>query len=329
MAHELEILENGDASMAYAGEVPWHGLGTKVDPNLTPYLMLKAANLNWTVDKLPLTTHRVNKKTGVVQDLIPVPGDMALVRSSDNKVLTIVSEDWEPVQNYEAFKFFNEFVFAGDMEMHTAGSLKGGTLIWALAKVKKSFSLFKGKDEVETYLLFTLPHIYGRSIDVRLTPIRVVCANTMALSLSMKSDTMVRLNHRKKFNPENVKKLLGVADYKMNTYETVAKLLASKKFTDAKVQEYFNDVFPRGVEPEEGEEKKLSRPARVAYSVLETQPGHEMGAGSWWQAFNAVTYSCDHLLGHSKDTRLTSSWYGNNRNRKVEALKKAVEFAQA
>jgi len=73
----------------------------------------------------------------------------------------------------------------------------------------------------------------------------------------------------------------------------------------------------------------LSRPAQQAYEVLETQPGAEFGAGTFWQAFNAVTYTVDHLLGHSAETRLQSAWYGQNRQRKVMALEKAVEMADA
>jgi phage/plasmid-like protein (TIGR03299 family) len=329
MAHELEMVGE-KASMAFAGEVPWHNLGTKVDPSTTPYLMLKAAGLNWNVEKLPLHAHRRNKKTEEI-DLIEVPTRQALVRSTDNKVLTIVSDDWEPVQNYEAFKFFNEFIFAGDMEMHTAGSLRGGNMVWALAKVKEQFSLFRGKDTVESYLLFSNPHEYGKSITVQFTPIRVVCANTLGLSLSMKSDTMVRLNHRKKFDADSVKRMLGIAKQKLHTYEEVAKLMASKRYNADALIEFYNTVFPTNKEFDEKDdiEDRMSRPARVAYSVLETQPGHQFGEGTWWQAFNSVTYTCDHLLGHSDDTRMNSAWYGGNRERKLRAMEKAVELAQA
>lgn len=324
MSHELEIV-NGEAQMAYAGEVPWHGLGTKVDPDLTPYQMLKAANLNWRVDKLPLTALTKNNES------IEIPNHVALVRDSDSKVMSIISGDWEPVQNEEAFRFFNEFVFAGDMEMHTAGSLFDGKRVWALAKVKESFSLFNGKDVVESYLLFTNPHEYGKSIDVRFTPIRVVCNNTLTLSLSMHADTMVRLNHRRKFDPESVKKMLGIASKKLGTYKQVAELLASKNFTEKKLIKYLDEVFPHADNQKEasGKEKVLSRPARIAHDILETQPGNELGAGSWWQAFNAVTFATDHLLGHNDATRLQSAWYGANRIRKVTALEKAVEYAKA
>ena len=138
-------------TMAYAGEVPWHGLGVEVPSDLTPDQMLEKAGLNWTVSKTPLMydvngrQYRAGKK-------------MALTRDTDNKFLDVVSEAWNPLQNSEAVDFFNDFVGAGDMEMHTAGSLNDGKMIWALAKIKgQVFEAVKG-DVVESFLLFANPH---------------------------------------------------------------------------------------------------------------------------------------------------------------------------
>ena len=325
MSHEIEFTE-GVANICWAGETPWHGLGTKVDSDLTPYQMLKAAGLNWRVRKLPMFARYTDKKTGEVTEI--ESKDVALVRSSDNKILSIISEDWEPVQNEDAFRFFNEFVQAGDMEMHTAGSLRGGNLVWGLAKVKESFEVFGG-DKIESYLLFSNPHEYGKCVDVRFTPIRVVCNNTLTLSLSLKGDRMVRLNHRRKFDADAVKKMLGIASKKLGTYKQVAELLGSKEYDDETVTQYFSEVFPTTSKKEvEEDEYLLSRPARTALEILETQPGAEFAPNTWWSAFNAVTFATDHLLGRSTDTRLNSAWYGVNRERKVTALEKAVEYAK-
>ena len=119
MAHEIEINENGTVSMAYAGETPWHGLGKRVPNDLSPEQMLVAANLDWTVERRPLFFEDAKGNRVLTQSTV-------LVRSTDEKVLTVVSDKWNPVQNIDAFNFFNEFVHAGDIEMHTAGSLKGG-----------------------------------------------------------------------------------------------------------------------------------------------------------------------------------------------------------
>ena len=315
MAHMIETI-------AYAGEVPWHGLGTKVPADLSPAQMLDKAGLNWTVEKTPAFANIGGKDVSV--------GWSALTRSSDNSILSVVSNDWNPVQNAEAFEFFDEYCRVGDMEMHTAGSLRDGQIVWGLAKVKDSFDLFKG-DQVDSYLLFTNPHKFGQCIDVRFTPIRVVCNNTLTLSLSQKSDRVVKKNHRTEFNAAEVKQTLGIATEKLAKYKEMAAFLGSKRYTEETAKQYFNTVFPViAYNKEKGPQRKdLSKSATRALEVLDTQPGARFAEGSWWQAFNAVTYLTDHEIGRSQDTRLQSAWFGANKNLKIKALETAVEFAEA
>ena len=315
MAHMVE-------TMAYAGNVPWHGLGTKVPADLSPAQMLEKAGLDWTVEKTPAFANIDGKKVSV--------GWSALTRSSDNSILSVVSNDWNPVQNHEAFEFFDEYCRIGDMEMHTAGSLRDGQIVWGLAKVKESFDLFKG-DQVDSYLLFTNPHKFGQCIDVRFTPIRVVCNNTLTLSLNQKSDRVVKKNHRREFDAAEVKQTLGIATEKLAKYKEMAQFLGSKRYTEETVKNYFNHVFPViAYNKEKGPQRKeLSKSATRALEVLDTQPGTKFAEGSWWQAFNAVTYLTDHEIGRSQDTRLQSAWFGANKNLKIKALETAVEFAEA
>lgn len=315
MSHEIEMID-GKAQMAYAGDVPWHGLGVKVLPDLTPEQMLSAAGLNWEVEKIPAFA-KINGKNVKIEREV-------LLRKNDSKILDIVTPDWNPVQNAEAFDFFNDYVMAGDMEMHTAGSLKGGQIVWGLAKVKESFELFKG-DKIDSYLLFSNFHRYGFSTDVRFTPIRVVCNNTLSLSLSSKVERMVKISHRKQFNADNVKDMLGIAKDKLKQYKEMATFLGSKKAKNEDIVTYFKRIFPvLG-----SSEKEMSRNANLALDVLDNQPGAEFARGTWWQPYNAVTYITDHLAGRSADTRLTSAWYGANKNLKLKALETAVEMAEA
>lgn len=315
MAHMIEEI-NGVAQMAYAGDVPWHGLGKKVPADLTPEQMLEAAGLDWTVEKTPTFA--------IINDEHVSTGQSALVRSSDNKILDVVSDDWVPVQNLQAFEFFNDFIAAGDMQMNTAGSLRNGQIVWALAKVNESFELFGG-DRIDSYLLFSNFHKYGFSTDVRFTPIRVVCNNTLTLSLSSAVERMVKINHRSQFNGDNVKMMLGITSDKLSKYKDMASYLGSKMYKKETLVEYFQRVFPVA----NSSEKELSRNASRALSVVEGQPGAEYAEGSWWSAFNAVTYMTDHLVGRSNDTRLSSAWYGQNKNLKTKALELAVEYADA
>jgi phage/plasmid-like protein (TIGR03299 family) len=257
MAHMIEEI-NGVAQMAYAGDVPWHGLGKKVPADLTPEQMLDAAGLNWTVEKTPTFA--------IINDEHVSTGQSALVRSSDNKILDVVSNDWVPVQNLEAFEFFNDFIAAGDMQMNTAGSLRNGQIVWALAKVNESFELFGG-DRIDSYLLFSNFHKYGFSTDVRFTPIRVVCNNTLTLSLSSTVERMVKINHRSQFNGDNVKLMLGITSEKLSNYKDMASYLGSKMYKKETLVEYFQRVFPVA----NSSEKELSRNASRALSVVEGQ----------------------------------------------------------
>lgn len=317
MAHNIEMVD-GKAQMAYVGETPWHGLGTAVPPDLTPEQMLDAAGLNWEVEKIKAYAKVGGKSIDV--------GRSALVRKSDNKILDIVSNDWNPVQNTEAFEFFNDFIAEGDMEMHTAGSLANGQIVWALAKVKDGFNLFGG-DEVESYLHFTNFHKYGFSTDVRFTPIRVVCNNTLTLSLNTKVERFVKISHRREFNGDNVKLMLGIAQEKLAKYKEMASFLGTKRYTNENMVDYFKRVFPVSGGPDA--KKELSKNAKVALSVVDTQPGADFARGSFWQLFNTVTYTADHLMGRTQDSRLTSAWYGNGRNMKTKALETAIEMANA
>lgn len=321
MAHEIEFV-NGQAQMAYAGDLPWHGLGVKVSNDLTPLQMLEAAGLNWSVEAIPAIA--------TLADGTQIEtGHSALVRNTDNRVLDVITNDWYPTQNHEAFDFFNDFIAAGEMEMHTAGSLKDGTIVWALAKVNESFEICGGRDKVDAFLHFTNPHMYGRSIDVRFTPIRVVCNNTLTLSLQSESKNKVKVSHRRQFNGDEVKETLGIAKHKLAKYKEMAQYLSEKRYTNESIVDYFSRVFPVLTQKEKAR-KDMSKSATYAMEhALEEQPGAEYGEGSWWHAFNTVTYMTDHIIGRTADSRLTSAWYGANKNLKTKALELAVEMADA
>jgi len=311
MAHEVEVI-NGVAQMAYVVQTPWHGLGKRVPADLSPDQMLVTAGLDWNVEK---------------RDIFLGDGTMldqkALVRSTDNKYLSMVSERWNPVQNQEAFEFFNDFVTVGGMEMHTAGSLKEGKMVWALAKIKDSFELFGG-DQVDNYLLFSNPHEFGKTVEVKVTPIRVVCNNTLTYALNnTASQIQVRLTHHRKFDGDLVKQALGISKEILETYRNQAEFLGSKRYTDKNVVDFFNKIFPGS------EEGKVSRKADNAAEILHTQPGAKFAEGTYWSLFNTVTYMVDHKLGRTVDSRLSSSWFGGGKNLKQEALRTALEMAEA
>jgi phage/plasmid-like protein (TIGR03299 family) len=317
MAHNLEMV-NGEAQMAYrlSKGVPWHGLGVPVDDDMTPIEMMKAAGLDWTVKK-------VQSFIEVNGEKIPT-GQQSLIRESDNKILTNVGDNWNPCQNLTAFEFFNDFVKAGDMVMDTAGSINDGRMVFAAADVRDGFTLFGG-DEVKGYLLFSNPHVYGKSIDVKFVMTRVVCNNTLSIALTEKNQPAVRLSHRNEFDAEVVKELLGISHTRVEQFKEAAEFLGSKRYNNADFERFLAKVFGTSSQ----ENKVLSRTGERALEIVETQPGANFKPGTWWNAYNAVTYLTDHELGRNADTRATSSLFGGNARRKIEALDLAVEMAEA
>lgn len=304
---------------AYTGEKPWHGLGFEVSNDLTSDEMMKAAGLDWTVSK-----HPVFASYGDQGQVIPCD-KQALIRDSDQKVLDIISDDWKPTQNQDAFDFFKEYVEAGNMTMETAGSLNGGKNVWALAKINQSFEAVKD-DVVDGYLLFSNPHRYGQAINVKHTTIRVVCWNTLswALQSSINSKFSTSINHSRIFDPVAVKNQLGIAQHQMEENKEKAIFLSSKRFNQDSLKEFVGKIFPST-----SDKVEISKPAQTVLDVMNTQPGAQFGEGSYWQMVNAVTYATDHKLGHTPDTRLNSAWFGTNERRKTQALNLALEMAKA
>jgi hypothetical protein len=137
---------------------------------------------------------------------------------------------------------------------------------------------------------------------------------------------MVKISHRKAFDPGNVKEMLGIATDKLAKYKEMAEFLGSKRAKNEDTLEYFKRIFPV---TGSSSKKEVSKNAQVALDILHTQPGANFAEGTWWQNFNTVTYMTDHIVGRSADNRLASAWYGHNKGVKTKALEVAVEMAEA
>lgn len=315
--HEVE-------TVAYAGETPWHRLGIKLTGEPSPQEIQRAAKLDWKVKKLPLTYEVGGDRH--------VSDRCALIRESDGKLLDTVSENWKPVQNDEAFAFFEDFTKASDMTMEVAGSLMGGRRVFALAKVEESFRLARAPEDVtESYLLFTNPHQYGHSVDIRFTPVRVVCMNTLTLALGQRDSAYrVSFNHARGYDKSAALKVLGLATDKLGAYRRQADFLAARRYTGDSLKQYFKEVFQPLTPPRERKDEKPKPPRNYERALLtvDNQPGHEYAPGTWWNAFNAVTYLTDHRIGRG-GTRLGTAFYGHGKTRKLKALNLALEYAKA
>ena len=335
-------------SMAYAGEVPWHGLGVQVDSNLTPKEMLVEAGLDWSVSKREIFTYD-NADPDKSEDLIMAPNHSLLVRDSDNTIFGPCGPKFIPTQNEDAFTFFKKFTDAGKMTMETAGSLKDGRQIWGLAKVDESFTL-PGDDRVLGNLLVSVSHEWGKSNEIRFTPIRVVCNNTLSMALADRTQPHFKMPHTRAFDADLIKTAedaLGLASNRMKEYKEAAEFLCTKKYTKDTVVSYIADLMQpklamqqKLLEQSKTEKTYLARatmldefqraPSKV-YEALEQQPGANLksSSGTWWGAMNAVTFVVDHKWGHDRDAAMHNAWFGARASLKTKAMTTALDYAKA
>lgn len=317
-------------TMAWANQVPWHGLGVQVKPNITPAAMLKAAKLDWEVLKS-------QKFVQLDDKMVKLDGQYALIRSTDGRVLTpSVGAKYKPVQNADTLNFFKEFCEAGKMTMETAGSLSNGQYVWALARLGKDFSVGK-EDEVRPYVLIMSPHVFGKALIMQYTPIRVVCWNTlnMALGAGLRGDgTGFRMPHSRDFKVEAevAKQVLGLASKQTEEFRAASIVLAKKKASKEKVEEFFCRVLDFDPKKDKDADGKVRTPVMLPKfrAALEHAPGAQMvtSKGTWWGALNAVTYIVDHVNGKNRQTALKNAWLGNHANTKRTALDLAIEYAK-
>lgn len=320
MAHEVE-------TMAYAGAVPWHGLGTKVSKNTTPEEMMKAAGLDWKVKQYPCFT-----KIG--DDYIEIPRK-ALVRTKDKRVMTVTGNNWNPVQNETVFEFFRRFTKEGKATLETAGSLRGGKVVWALAAIDSGFQL-KNNDKVKGYILLLSHHVVGNATSSRTTGVRVVCNNTLQMALHA-SAAAYSQHHNKEFDVVAAQEAVGLAREEMVEMSREAKAIEKLKM------DVFQSalLFAKFVQPSEeelttkAEEKRVrellddpkqqSKTFKQLMWALEKAPGAITDNG--WGTLNAVTFWADHMAGREADARIFRSWLGHTGRLKNEIKTELLEMA--
>lgn len=218
-------------SMFYVRETPWHGLGTMVMQAPDSKNALKMAGLDWTVEQEPIYT-----------DGDYIEGYKANIRSSDRKVLGVVTDRYKVVQNAEAFAFTDELLGEG-VRYETAGSLQEGRKVWMLARMPQEFVIMG--DRISPYLVFSNSHDGSGAIRVAVTPIRVVCNNTLNLALdsAKRSWSMVHTGDIKS-KMEEARDTLFMADYYMKNLGMEFEELRRMKLDDRKVKEYIEVLLP-------------------------------------------------------------------------------------
>lgn len=219
-------------SMFYVRETPWHGLGTRVNEALNSKEALTAAGLDWSVIQEPIYTE--------TKELIE--GYKANVRDTDRQVLGVVTDRYKIVQNQEAFAFTDELLGEG-VRYETAGSLQGGRKVWLLAHLPHEYII--SGERISPYLVFFNSHDGSGAIKVAITPIRVVCQNTLnlALSTAKRAWSMIHTGDIKG-KMQEAKDTLFMAEKYMDSLGKEFETLRKKKLTDQQVLEYIEILLP-------------------------------------------------------------------------------------
>ena len=234
-------------SMFYTREKPWHGLGVMVQEAPTSAEALTLAGLDWRVIQSPIVT----------EDGIPINGFKANLRETDDKVLGVVTDRYRVVQNSEAFAFTDSLLGEG-VTYETAGALQEGRRTWLLAKLPQRYII--SGDEITPYLVFMNSHDGSGAIKVAMTPIRVVCQNTLNLALSTAKRTW-SMNHTGDIEGklEEARYTLLYADKYMGELGRAIDQLNHIKLSDRQVYEYIDALFPLADTPTEQQKKNLIR----------------------------------------------------------------------
>ena len=334
MAHALDF-SRGKAAIAYVGETPWHGLGQALTPNQPLEVWQKEAGLDWKVQKASLVYHpHSNPEQALTMD-----NRCVLYRDDTNAALGVVSDShFKIVQPGEMLEFYRDLISDYGYTLETAGSLKGGQRIWALANMGKNFRAGKD-DELKSYLLFATGMDGSFSTTVKLTSVRVVCNNTLSMAIPSasggkkeKTDLkagIVNVSHRANFNPESVKLELGLLPSQVKEFAEITKALTGKQFTDRKAKEFFIELLV-GAGADEEEANSVESRMNDLMLAYTKGPGSDLATakGTAWGAVNAVTYFVDHVAGRARDTALNKAWFGKNDKLKTKALELAMDSAK-
>jgi phage/plasmid-like protein (TIGR03299 family) len=307
--------------MMFVGETPWHGLGNQVESDITVADAIVAAGLDWEVGLKDLQT----------VDGVPV-NHRATYRKTDGSILGVVGPRYTPLQNRDSFDWFQPFLDAGECALHTAGSLHSGQKVWVLAQLNRDNSEIVAGDEVSKFILLSNSHDGTTAIRVGYTPIRVVCANTLAWAHSASDSKLIRIRHTRssKNNLENVRDIMDNINAGFEATAEQFRFLASKNFNQVDINRYVKVML--GIEGTVDADIK-TRTRNIMDEILKLVEGPKQSAtnvrGTWWAAYNGYNEYLNYNKGRTEDNRLDSLWFGQNGNDNSKALNKALEFANA
>lgn len=316
-------------TMAYYGKVPWHGLGTPVPKGITAEEMIHAAGMEWEVDLRPARgATTINRKGEYSRyEIVRLPRPQT---KEFEVLLGVVGRRYQPLQNVDAFAFFDPIVGEKKAHFETAGVLGQGERIWVMVRMPDAMTIVRG-DDCHKYLLLSNTHTGEGAVLAKFTSVRVVCQNTLILAME-DGQKAYRVRHSKKmeFKLNELADFLAITQKVFLVAEERFRSWAKIQMTKDRLDLYFEAVFPRS----ESQKKKGERPARwvALRDIFDGRPDLQMPGvkGTLWGAYNAITHFEDYkqpLQDELEDQRLERTWFGGGADIKLRALERATELS--
>lgn len=315
MAHEID-------TMAYTGETPWHGLGSHLPDGGTIDEWRIAAGMEWEIKRSAVMFLSGKNK---------YDGMNVLYRSDNERPLGIVSDKYRPVQPREVLEFYRTLVGDdGQFTLETAGVLKHGQKLWALARRNEQMKV--GKDDVLLpYLLLATSCDGSLATTAKFTTVRVVCNNTLQMSLGGANE--IKVPHHTTFDIKAVHARLGLIDEEFGKFIERATNLAKAKVNDREAAAYFTRVIGTKDQLEAFQKDGVtSKTVTQMLELFKQAPGSQLTTadGTVWGLVNAVTRFYDHerfSRDDTNDSRLNSAWFGKGNAVKDRAVSLALKMA--
>lgn len=316
MAHEVE-------QMAYANATPWHGLGNKIDDMSTIEEWQVQAGLDWSVSKRPVQ-YGAHDTPGVVKGF---KDKFVLARTTDDHPYAVVSNRYKPVQPKEILEFFRDLISDFGMKIDTAGSLRDGKRVWALAKTGDAHKVM-GVDSVDSYLMLATSYDLTFSTLAQFTSVRVVCNNTLQQSFGTHTGR-VTIPHMREFDETAVKAELGIGRQQWESYTKMLDTLATIKLDVAKATEVTQKIFHAELLTVSAENAiNLKHAANVIDLFSGRAVGADIAGSTAWGLVNATTEYLDyHRRARNQGNRLDSAWFGDSYNTKQRMVDECLLLA--
>ena len=318
------------SNMAYVGDTPWHGLGNQLSPKLPIEVWARQAGMDWTIESADVrfVAGSTSGSSTNIGSIHAFPEQRVLYRSDTKAPLSVVSSRYQVVQPREILEFYRDLTEVGGFELETAGVLKDGRKLWALARTGQSVSL-KGRDEVNGYLLLATACDGTLATTAQFTSVRVVCNNTLQIALG-DSVGAVKVPHRSQFDAQAVKRQLGIAISSWDGFMVRMKALADRKVNDTAAEAFFRRVltYPASSSgPVPATNDSAIRAVQSLYAGRGKGATLASASSTAWGLVNSITEYVDHQRrSRSDDHRRDAAWFGAGATIKQRAWDEAMKL---